>query len=131
MVTPYSYAYETFFISNQLERVHVRFSTRREAVLMRLVTELEGYGMNNDMTDPLVQNLVVTKVKQVNRHGWVRRSHTGTPVWDSCFECLYALKDDPKLQELLSEYIRNYHAISQMFYACADDEGNLLGKAAE
>lgn len=119
------HAHETFFISNQLERVHVRFSTRREAVLMRLVIELEGFGMHNDMADPLVQNLVVTKVKQINRHGWVRRATTNMPVHDTCYECLHDLKGDPKLQELVSEYICNYHAVSQMFYACTNDGGNI------
>lgn len=121
-----AYTYETFFISNQLERIHVRFSTRREAVLMRLVTELEGYGMNNDMTDPLIQHLVVTKVRQINRHGWVQRGgSTYRHVHDTCYQCLHILKDDPKLEELVGEYIRNYHTVSQMFYACTDDEGNL------
>lgn len=119
------HAYETFFISDQLERIHVRFSSRREAVLMRLVTELEGFGMHNDMTDLLVRHLVVTEVTQIYRHGWVRRTLTGMPVWDTCYQCLHDLKDDPKLEELVGEYIRNYHAVSQMFYACTDDEGNL------
>lgn len=125
MVTTHTRAYETFFISNQLERIHVRFSTRREAVLMRLVTELEGFGMNNDMTDPLVHNLVVNKVKQINRHAWVRKVLTGMPMSDTCFERLLDLQDDPKLQDLVSEYIRNYHAVSQVFYSCTDYEGNL------
>lgn len=98
---------------------------------MRLVTELEGFGMHNDMTDPLVHNLVVTKVKQINRHGWVKRILTGMPIHDTCYQCLYTLTDDPKLEELVGEYIRNYHAVSQMFYACTDDKGNLKEEPSE
>ena len=124
----YAYAYETFFISDQLERIHVRFSSRREAVLMRLVTELEGFGMHNDMTDRKVRHLVVTKVKQINHHAWVQRGgSTYRHVHDTCYECLLDLKGDPKLEELVGEYIRNYHAVSQMLYSCTDDEGNLKG----